>query len=117
MEPNSHLPLGDVVGTVAKATPEKRKRGKSMSRRSGQSGYIEVRGKYYVVRFWKDIPGQEERMHASEKICPISGPGRLTKPERERKAKESRRRRHREVCLLWRPLDAIRRTFRRLLSP
>lgn len=59
-----------------------------MSRRSGQSGYIEVRGKYYVVRFWKDVPGQEERMHASEKICPISGPGRLTKPERERKAKE-----------------------------
>ncbi|MGA8366166.1 MAG: site-specific integrase [Candidatus Acidiferrales bacterium] len=79
---------GDVVDTVAKATPEKRKRGKSMSRRSGQRGYIEVRGKYYVVRFWKDVPGQEERMHASEKICPISGPGRLTKPERERKAKE-----------------------------
>jgi len=59
-----------------------------MSRRSGQSGYIEVRGKYYVVRFWKDVPGHEERMHASEKLCPISGPGRLTKPERERKAKE-----------------------------
>jgi integrase len=79
---------GDVVDTVAKATPEMRKRGKSMSRRSGQSGYIEVRGKYYVVRFWKDVLGQEERMHASEKICPIFGPGRLTKPERERKAKE-----------------------------
>ena len=59
-----------------------------MSRRSGQSGYIEVRGKYYVVRFWQDVPGREERMHASEKVCPISGPGRLTKPERERKARE-----------------------------
>ncbi|MGP8155981.1 MAG: tyrosine-type recombinase/integrase [Candidatus Acidiferrales bacterium] len=88
MESKRHLLSGDVVDTVAKATPEKRKRGKSMSRRSGQRGYIEVRGKYYVVRFWKDVPGQEERMHASEKICPISGPGRLTKPERERKAKE-----------------------------
>src|ERR1700735_110034 len=88
MESNRHLLSADVVDTVAKATPEKRKRGKSMSRRSGQSGYIEVRGKYYVVRFWKDVPGQEERMHASEKVCPISGPGRLTKPERERKARE-----------------------------
>src|SRR6266436_2075148 len=88
MESESHLLPGDVVDTVAKATPEKRKRGKSMSRRSGQSGYIEVRGKYYVVRFWKDVLGQEERMHASEKICPIFGPGRLTKPERVRKAKE-----------------------------
>lgn len=27
-------------------------------------------------------------MHASEKICSISGPGRLTKPERERRARE-----------------------------
>jgi hypothetical protein len=88
MKSESHLLSGDVVGTVAKATPEKRKRGKSMSRRSGQNGYIEVRGKYYVVRFWKDIPGQENRMHASEKICPISAPGRLTKPERERRARE-----------------------------
>jgi integrase len=88
MESNGHLLSADVVDTVAKATPEKRKRGKSMSRRSGQSGYIEVRGKYYVVRYWKDVPGQEERMHASEKVCPISGPGRLTKPERERKARE-----------------------------
>src|SRR6266851_273990 len=88
MKSKRHLLPGDVVDTVAKATPEKRKRGKSMSRRSGQSGYIEVRGKYYVVRFWKDVLGQEERMHASEKICPISGPGHLTKSERERKAKE-----------------------------
>ncbi|MFZ1972971.1 MAG: site-specific integrase [Candidatus Acidiferrales bacterium] len=88
MESNRHLLSADVVDTVAKATPEKRKRGKSMSRRSGQSGYIEVRGKYYVVRFWQDVPGREERMHASEKVCPISGPGRLTKPERERKARE-----------------------------
>lgn len=59
-----------------------------MSRRSGQNGYIEVRGKYYVVRFWRDVSGQEKRIHASTRICPISGPGRLTKPERERRAKQ-----------------------------
>jgi len=23
------------------------------------------------VRFWKDIPGQEERMHVRECVCPI----------------------------------------------
>ncbi|MGB9513336.1 MAG: hypothetical protein WBU20_16765, partial [Candidatus Acidiferrum sp.] len=88
MESNTPLMSGRVIDTVARATPEKRERRKCMSRRSGQSGHIEVRGKYYVVRFWKDVVGQEKRMHASEKICPISGPGHLTKSERERKAKE-----------------------------
>jgi hypothetical protein len=77
-----------MIDTVTQATPEKRKRGKSMSRRSGQSGYIEVHGKYYVVRFWKDVPGQEKRMHVSEKICPVLGPGRLCKIKRQRRAKE-----------------------------
>jgi integrase len=76
------------IDKVDPATPEKRRRGKSMTRRSGQSGYIEVHGKYYVVRFWKDIPGREKRMHVSERICPISGPGRLNKLERERRGKE-----------------------------
>src|SRR5713226_3244334 len=88
MEPKTPLMSGQVIDTVARATPVKRERRKSMTRRSGQRGYIEVRGKYYVVRFWKDVVGQEKRMHASEKICPIFGPGRLTKPERVRKAKE-----------------------------
>src|SRR5713226_4136180 len=88
MEPKTPLMSGHVIDTVARATPVKREGRKSMTRRSGQSGYIEVRGKYYVVRFWKDVVGQEKRMHASEKVCPISGPGHLTKSERERKAKE-----------------------------
>lgn len=88
MEPKTPLMSDHVIDTVARATPVKREGRKSMTRRSGQSGYIEVRGKYYVVRFWKDVVGQEKRMHASEKVCPISGPGHLTKSERERKAKE-----------------------------
>jgi integrase len=69
------------------ATPEKRKRGKCMSRRS-QVGSIEVSGKWYVIRFWKDVPGQERRIHASERICPITGPGSLTKAERKTRALE-----------------------------
>jgi hypothetical protein len=84
------LPLltDTMIDKVALATPEKRRRGKSMTRRSGQSGYIEVHGKYYVVRFWKDVPGQDKRMHVSQRICPASGPGRLNKLARERRAKE-----------------------------
>lgn len=71
------------------ATPDRRPRGrKSMSRRSGQSGYIDRKGNAYYVRFWVDVPGQEKRAHKSVRICPISGPGKLSKPEREREARE-----------------------------
>lgn len=59
-----------------------------MSRRSGQFGHIEKSGNWYVVRFWMDVPGQEKRKHMCERICTINGPGSLTKPERERRAKE-----------------------------
>jgi integrase len=72
---------------VATATPDKR-RGRSMSRRSGQSGSIEVSGKWYVVRFWKDSMGHEKRVHACERICPINGSGKLNQSERKRRAKE-----------------------------
>jgi integrase len=40
------------------------------------------------VRFWKDIPGQDNRMHVRERVCPISGPGLLSNSERKRKARE-----------------------------
>ncbi len=59
-----------------------------MSRRSGQNGHIEESGNWYVVRWWMDIAGQEKRQYMREKICPISGPGKLSASERERKAKE-----------------------------
>jgi len=58
-----------------------------MSRRS-QVGNIEVSGKWYVVRFWKDVPGQENRVHACERICPVEGSDCLTKAERKRRALE-----------------------------
>lgn len=59
-----------------------------MARRSGQNGYIEKKGKNYHVRYRIDIPGQEKRAYKSVPICPVSGPGKMTKPERERRAKE-----------------------------
>src|SRR6476660_1939829 len=70
------------------ATPAKRKRGKSLSRRTGQDGHIEKSGRWVVVRFWKGIPYQDRRMHVRERICPIAGPGLLSKSERKRKARE-----------------------------
>jgi integrase len=83
-------PLPNATGndTLSSATPAKRKRGKSLSRRTGQDGHIEKSGRWFVVRFWKDILGQEKRMHVRERICPISGPGLLSKSERKRKARE-----------------------------
>lgn len=59
-----------------------------MSRRSGQDGSIERKGPYYVVRFWQDVAGQEKRVHKSVRICPVKGQGSMTKPERERRARE-----------------------------
>ena len=76
------------IGTLARATPAKRKRGKALSRRTGQSGHIEESGKWFVVRFWKDIDGQEKRALVRERICPIAGPGSMNRCERERRAKE-----------------------------
>jgi len=81
-----HLSASDIK--VDSATPAKRKRGKSLSRRTGQDGHIEKSGRWYVVRYWKDIAGQEKRQHVRERICPISGPGSLSRSERKRKAKE-----------------------------
>jgi integrase len=59
-----------------------------LSRRTGQDGHIEKSGRWFVVRFWKDMPGRETRMHVRERICPISGPGLLSKSARKRKARE-----------------------------
>ena len=88
MKPRSQLLPGDVVGTVAQATLEKRTGRKSMSRRSGQNGCIQEDGNWYIVRFWKDVAGQEKRQREREKICPIYGPGKLSASERKHKAKE-----------------------------
>jgi integrase len=83
------LPEGHLDTLPASDTrPRTRKRGKSMSRRSGQTGCEEKSGKWYIVRFWMDVEGQEERKLMREKICPISGLGKLSASERLRKRKE-----------------------------
>jgi hypothetical protein len=59
-----------------------------MSRRSGQNGYVEKKGNAFYVRFRIDVMGQEKRAYTSVRICPVSGPGSMTKPERVRRARE-----------------------------
>ena len=81
------LQLSAIDTKVLTATPVKR-RGKSMFRRTGQSGHIESSGRWWVVRWWMDMPGLEKRKHMRERICPISGLGSLSKTVRERRARE-----------------------------
>jgi integrase len=59
-----------------------------MSRRTGQSGHIEESGKWWVVRWWMDVTGQEKRVHKRARVCPVSGPGVLSRSARERRARE-----------------------------
>ena len=59
-----------------------------MSRRRGQNGYIEKSGRWFVVRFWQDVAGQEKRALVRVRICPVSGAGRLNASERKRRARE-----------------------------
>ena len=59
-----------------------------MTRRSGQLGTIVKQAGWYRVRFRLDVQGQYARTQKNVKICPVSGPGLLTKPERERRKVE-----------------------------
>jgi integrase len=47
-----------------------------------------MHGGWWTVRFWIDVPGQEARVRVRERICPATGPGSLTRPQIERKARE-----------------------------
>jgi integrase len=55
--------------------------------RRGQVGLIERSGNWYVVRFWK-YPKTGPRIKVREKICPVSGPGSMSRGERRRRATE-----------------------------
>ena len=81
--PDYVIDLYSDCDTVPSATAEQRRRGKSMSRRSGQLGTIVKEGGWYRLRFRIDVPGQHQRKQMSVKICPTSGPELLTKSERQ----------------------------------
>jgi len=63
-------------------------KGISMSRRSGQNGWIAFRKGIYYARFWIDVPGRSTRLCKRVSICPASGPGSLNASERSRRLKQ-----------------------------
>src|SRR3989449_3395654 len=74
--------------TTTRRTRTIRRQVSRSNARCAKSGYVEKKGNAYYVRFWMDVPGQEERKHMSVRLCPLRGLGKLTKSERERKARE-----------------------------
>ena len=73
---------------VLAVAPDQRRKGKSMSRRSGQKGQIVRKGAMWHIRFYVDVPGQEKRQRKSLPIGPAVGREKLTKPEAIRKGAE-----------------------------
>jgi integrase len=58
----------EVVVGCAPATASARKRGKCLSRRSGQSGYVELKNGVWFGRYYVDVPGQQERKRVRVKL-------------------------------------------------
>jgi len=56
-----------------------------MSRRSGQNPKLEIRNGKYTFRYWKDLPGVEERQRVRIVICRV---GQMTESEAKRRVKE-----------------------------
>src|SRR5258706_15675510 len=56
-----------------------------MSRRSGQSGYVVVKGNSYHGRYWADVPGGQSRVRKSVYIGPMK---EMTKNEAKRQLRK-----------------------------
>ena len=76
---------GPIVDPVA---PHRRRRGKSLSRRRGQKGSVFERDGKWRIRFWQDLPGQQQRSRPSRVIGPSIGPDKLTGSAARRKGAE-----------------------------
>jgi integrase len=92
-----NFPQGNVVltefpcpGTAVEVTsalvaPDRQQRrgtGRTMSRRSGQSGSVKLVGKKWVGRYWRDVPGKAKREHPAVILGSKSS---MTKPKAKRK--------------------------------
>lgn len=76
------LPVNNsATGIIATATPN-RKREKSMSFRSGQSGTVVRKGLMWHGRYYVDVPGEVKRRHAS---MPLGSVKTMRKCEAKRK--------------------------------
>ncbi|HTS04409.1 MAG TPA: tyrosine-type recombinase/integrase [Candidatus Eisenbacteria bacterium] len=59
-----------------------------MSRRSGQKGSVVKKGTMWHVRYYVDVPNQDERERKSVAVGPCVGAQKLTKSEAQRKGTE-----------------------------
>ncbi len=75
-------------GILSAAQPDWKAR-RTLSRRSGQNGWIEQRKGGFYGRFWMDVAGQEKRVCKRVRICPATGPGSLNASERSRRLKQT----------------------------
>jgi integrase len=72
---------GDTVLSAAVST----RRGKCMTRRSGQCPKLEIKNGQFTFRYRKDVPGVEDRKQVRQVIGPVKS---MTKSEAERRIKE-----------------------------
>jgi hypothetical protein len=65
--------------SVPVATPKRQQRkGRSMSRRSGQTGSLSLVGQKWYGRYRRDVPGKEKREHP---LVVLGHKSSMTKPE------------------------------------
>jgi integrase len=71
------------AASVPVATPKRQQRkGRSMSRRSGQTGSLTLVGQKWYGRYWRDVPGKDKREHP---LVVLGEKSSMTKPEAQRK--------------------------------
>ena len=86
----SASPDGGTSVTVDAPPVQSRKRGKCMTRRTGQNPKVRVKKrssgqKCFYFQYWIDVPGQEDRRRKTHVIGPTN---QMTKSEAERKKVE-----------------------------
>jgi integrase len=72
----------DAMVSVATTNRQQRKAGRSMSKRSGQSGSVRLVGSKWYGRYWRDVSGKEKREHP---LVVLGEKSSMTKPEARRK--------------------------------
>jgi len=78
-------PLCDSITAATQTQQQRKGSGRSMLRRSGQSGSVRLVGKKWYGRYWRDVPGKEKR---EQPLVILGHKSSMTKPEARRKLME-----------------------------
>jgi integrase len=77
--------LCDSIAAATQTQQQRKGSGRSMLRRSGQSGSVRLVGKKWYGRYWRDVPGKEDR---AQPLVILGHKSSMTKPEARRKLME-----------------------------